>query len=143
MKEGVRKELFKTEDWLSVWLGFLIIILIFFGVKPQMPTFKWTTAGGFNRTLTESKPASLAFSFLLDPGLVRETKGILAGLRTVWFALAFTSIGLETRFTDLFGMGRGRPAIAFVGAQAFNVIWTLLLAYLLFGGFIFSTPRIQ
>ncbi|MDI7259405.1 MAG: putative sulfate exporter family transporter [Thermodesulfobacteriota bacterium] len=87
--------------------------------------------------------ASFVFSFLLDPGLVKETKGILAGLRTVWFALTFTSIGLETRFTELFGMGRGRPALAFIGAQAFNVIWTLILAYLLFGGFIFSTPVIQ
>lgn len=87
--------------------------------------------------------ASLAFSFLLDPGLVKETKGILGGLRTVWFALAFTSIGLETRFTELFGMGKGRPAVAFIGAQAVNVIWTLILAYLLFGGFIFSVPVIQ
>ncbi len=87
--------------------------------------------------------ASLVFSFLLDPGLVKETKGILGGLRTVWFALAFTSIGLETRFTELFRMGGGRPAIAFIGAQAFNVIWTLLLAYLLFGGFVFSVPSIK
>jgi len=87
--------------------------------------------------------ASLVFSFLLDPGLVEETKGILGGLRTVWFALAFTSIGLETRFTELFKMGGGRPAIAFIGAQTFNVIWTLILAYLLFGGFIFKVPVIQ
>lgn len=87
--------------------------------------------------------ASFAFSFLLDPGLVKETKGILGGLRTVWFALAFTSIGLDTRFTELFRMGGGRPAIAFIGAQAFNVIWTLILAYLLFGGFIFQVPAIQ
>jgi uncharacterized membrane protein YadS len=87
--------------------------------------------------------ASFVFSFLLDPGLVKETKGILGGLRTVWFALAFTSIGLETRFTKLFGMGKGRPIIAFIGAQALNIIWTLILAYLLFGGFIFSTPSIK
>ncbi|MDI6762625.1 MAG: putative sulfate exporter family transporter [Thermodesulfobacteriota bacterium] len=87
--------------------------------------------------------ASLVFSFLIDPGLVKETKGILSGLRTVWFALAFTSIGLETRFTELFKMGGGRPAIAFIGAQAFNIIWTLILAYLLFGGYIFPAPVIQ
>ena len=87
--------------------------------------------------------ASLVFSFLIDPGLVKETKGILGGLRTVWFALAFTSIGLETRFTELFGMGQGRPAAAFIGAQTFNIIWTLILAYLLFGGFIFSVPMIK
>ena len=28
----------------------------------------------------------------------KETKSLLSGLRTWWFALAFTSIGLETRF---------------------------------------------
>jgi len=87
--------------------------------------------------------ASFVFSFLLNPGLVKETKGILGGLRTVLFALAFTSIGLETRFTELFKMGGGRPAIAFIGAQTINVIWTLILAYLLFGGFIFKVPAIQ
>ena len=87
--------------------------------------------------------ASFVFSFFLDPGLVKETKGMLGGLRTVWFALAFTSIGLETRFTELFRMGGGRPAVAFIGAQTFNVIWTLILAYLLFGGFIFRIPAIQ
>jgi uncharacterized membrane protein YadS len=87
--------------------------------------------------------ASFIFSFFLNPRLVRETKGILGGLRTVWFALAFTSIGLETRFTELFKMGGGRPAVAFIGAQAFNVIWTLILAYLLFGGLIFRAPVIQ
>jgi len=87
--------------------------------------------------------ASFVFSLLLDPGVVKETKGVLGGLRTVWFALAFTSIGLETKFTELFKMGGGRPAIAFIGAQTVNVIWTLILAYLLFGGFIFKVPAIQ
>ncbi len=87
--------------------------------------------------------ASLLFSFVLNPRIVRETKGLLAGLRTIWFALAFTSIGLETRLSDLVGMERGRPAIAFIGAQAFNIIWTLLLAYLLFGGVIFPVPAIS
>ncbi|NWF92894.1 MAG: putative sulfate exporter family transporter [Syntrophaceae bacterium] len=87
--------------------------------------------------------ASFLFSFFLDPSLVKETKALLGGLRTVWFALAFVSIGLETRFTELFGMGKGRPAVTFVGAQVFNILWTLVLAYLLFGGFIFPLPAIQ
>ncbi len=87
--------------------------------------------------------ASLLFSFLLDPQMVKETKGILAGLRTIWFALAFTSIGLETRFSDLIEMEEGRPALAFLGAQVFNILWTLLLAYLLFGGLILPVPAIR
>jgi uncharacterized membrane protein YadS len=87
--------------------------------------------------------ASLVFSFLLSPPLVRETKALLAGLRTVWFALAFVSIGLETRFAGLVGMGKGKPALAFIIAQAFNVLWTLLLAWLLFGGRILPLPVLK
>jgi hypothetical protein len=34
-------------------------------------------------------------------------------------------------------MGGGRPALAFFIAQGVNVLWTLILAYLLFGGIIF------
>lgn len=84
--------------------------------------------------------ASLVFSFLIEPGLVKETRGLLSGLRTWWFALAFASIGLETRFRDLWGMESGRPAVAFVAAQGINLIWTLILAYLIFGGVIFPVP---
>jgi uncharacterized integral membrane protein (TIGR00698 family) len=84
--------------------------------------------------------ASLVFSFVLSPALVAETKSTLTSMRTMWFALAFTSIGLETRFTHLFRMDGGRPAVAFLIGQAVNVIWTLLVAYLLFGGILFSVP---
>lgn len=87
--------------------------------------------------------ASLVFSFLLDPALVKATKSTLSGLRTIWFAMAFVCIGLETKFTDLLTMQNGRPALAFVGAQTFNVIWTLILAFLLFGGLIFAAPEIK
>jgi uncharacterized membrane protein YadS len=86
---------------------------------------------------------SLLFSFVLSPGLVKQTKSLLGGLRTVWFALAFVSIGLETRFTKLVGMGQGKPALAFLAAQAFNVLWTLLLAFLLFGGKILPLPVLK
>ncbi len=86
--------------------------------------------------------ASLFFSFVLDPKTVNAVKGQLGALRTWWFALAFTCIGLETRFADLFKMGGGRPAVAFLGAQIFNIIWTLLLAYLIFGGVVFPGPRL-
>ncbi|HEY6366240.1 MAG TPA: putative sulfate exporter family transporter [Candidatus Binatia bacterium] len=87
--------------------------------------------------------ASVVFSFLLDEATVNATKGTLAGLRVVWFALAFTCIGLETRFTELVSMEGGRPAAAFLVAQAANVVWTLLLAFLLFGGILFSVPVLQ
>jgi len=84
--------------------------------------------------------ASLVFSFLVDAEVVKSTKTLIGGLRTWWFALAFTSIGLETKFTDLFAMEGGRPFLAFLGGQAVNLLWTLLLAYLIFGGVFFPAP---
>jgi uncharacterized membrane protein YadS len=114
-------------------------------------TFRKGNAGGerpSGRVIWERFPkfvlgfvaASVVFSFVLDPATVAATKGTLGALRTTWFALAFTCIGLETRLGDLVSMQRGRPAIAFVAAQTFNVAWTLALAFLLFGGVIFATP---
>jgi uncharacterized membrane protein YadS len=85
--------------------------------------------------------ASILFSFFLDPKTVDAVKGDLGGFRTFWFALAFTSIGLETRFGELAALGGGRPAAAFLIAQGFNILWTLLLAYLLFGGILFPAPK--
>ena len=87
--------------------------------------------------------ASVLFSFLLSADLVSGTRGALGELRTWWFALAFVCIGLETRFVELAATDRGRPALAFLGAQALNVFWTLVLAYLLFGGVLFPQPHIK
>lgn len=85
--------------------------------------------------------ASFLMSFVLSTTLVNDTKSVLTGMRTMWFGLAFTSIGLETRFVDLIKTGGGRPASAFLISQAFNVVWTLLLAYALFGGVLFEVPE--
>jgi uncharacterized integral membrane protein (TIGR00698 family) len=77
--------------------------------------------------------ASLLFSFVVSPETVSEVKGSLKSLQGLWFALAFTSIGLETNFKDLFGQQNKKPLYAFVIAQTFNVVVTLVIAMLLFG----------
>ncbi len=111
-------------------------------------TFKGTAPGAEKPTLMEIwyrfpkfvlgfLVSSVVFSFLVSPQTISAVKGSLNGLTVFWFALAFTSIGLETRFMDLATMGGGRPAVAFFVAQGLNVIWTLILAYLLFGGILF------
>ena len=87
--------------------------------------------------------ASILFSFLIPRTTGSQVSGILNSLRTVWFALAFVSIGIEARFADLFKMQGGRPALAFIGAQLFNILWTLLWAYLLFGGVLLPVPDIK
>ena len=83
---------------------------------------------------------SVLFSFVFSDALVDATSDLLKGVRTWLFALAFVCIGLETRVRDLVSMQGGRPAVAFVLAQGANVAWTLLLAWLLFGGSIFPVP---
>lgn len=79
--------------------------------------------------------ASLVFSFALSPEAVKAADKPLKGLREIWFAAAFVSIGLETKIGDLLSLGGGRPALAFVVGQAVNIGWTLALAVALFGGF--------
>ena len=87
--------------------------------------------------------ASLIFSFLIPADTTKQVNGMLNSLRTLWFALAFVSIGLEAKFSDLVKLQGGRPALAFTVAQVFNILWTLLWAYLLFGGKLFPVPDIK
>ena len=77
--------------------------------------------------------ASLIFSFLLDEETVSSVKGGIKSVQGLWFALAFTSIGLETKFSELFSQDNKKPLYAFVTAQTFNILITLVLAYFLFG----------
>ncbi len=131
----------------NVLIGVVAFMLAFWWVFRQgeqsgerpSPALIWNR---FPKFVLGFMVSSAVFSFLLEPEVVNATKGLLAGLRTVWFALAFTCIGLETRFTDLIRMEGGRPALAFLGAQAVNIVWALILAYLLFGGILFPVPAI-
>jgi uncharacterized membrane protein YadS len=86
---------------------------------------------------------SILFSFFIPATTTKQVGGMLNALRTIWFSLAFVSIGLEARFTDLVKLNGGRPALAFVGAQVFNILWTLLWAYLLFDGRFFPVPDLK
>ena len=77
--------------------------------------------------------ASLLFSFFISPDTIGLVKGSLKNLQGLWFALAFTSIGLETNFADLFSKQSKKPFYAFLIAQTFNVFITLIIAFYLFG----------
>jgi uncharacterized integral membrane protein (TIGR00698 family) len=76
---------------------------------------------------------SLMFSFVISPETNAGIKDSLKSLQGLWFALAFTSIGLETNFKDLFKQDNKKPLYAFLIAQTFNIIVTLVLAIALFG----------
>ncbi|WP_343694863.1 putative sulfate exporter family transporter [Flavobacterium sp.] len=111
----------------------------------------WTYSHNTSSEVIESKPtlkviwerfpkfvigfiaASLIFSFLISPETRDSAKDSLKNLQGIWFALAFTSIGLETNFKDLLSNNSRKPLYAFLIAQLFNVIVTLIIAFLLFG----------
>jgi uncharacterized integral membrane protein (TIGR00698 family) len=86
--------------------------------------------------------ASLVFSFLLSDETVKGARGPVNGVRTTLFAMAFVSIGLETHLGSLVTTGDGRPALAFLGGQAFNIAITLIVAYVLFGGLLVAVPAL-
>jgi anti-anti-sigma factor len=97
---------------------------------PGAPSF-W---GVFPKSILGFLAVSLAFSFAIPPATAGPALDVVAGLRDTVLALAFVSIGLETRFADMVRMERGRPAAAFILAQAVNALCALGLAMLLFGG---------
>ena len=77
--------------------------------------------------------ASIIFSFFIPVAQVAAVKDSLKSIQTLWFVLAFTSIGLETKFSDLFNSESRKPLYAFLIAQFFNIIVTLIVAWFLFG----------
>ena len=87
--------------------------------------------------------ASLLFSFVLMPTLGHEeVSGILKlskVLRGWFFCLAFVSIGLESNFKELASqMVGGKPIYLYIVGQSFNLILTLLMSWIAFGGIIFA-----
>jgi uncharacterized membrane protein YadS len=78
------------------------------------------------------------FSWLISDTMVTGTRATLTAIRTTLFAMAFVSIGLETSLGSLVTTDGGRPALAFLGAQTFNIVVTLVAAYVFFGGFPFA-----
>ncbi|MFA4979761.1 YeiH family protein [Sphingobacterium siyangense] len=76
--------------------------------------------------------ASLLFSFVINAEQINSVKAELKSIQGLWFALAFTSIGLETNFKELFVHNNKKPLYAFLIAQTFNIMLTLVIAILLF-----------
>lgn len=99
--------------------------------KREKPTLKiiWER---FPKFVVGFVAASLLFSFVVPQVQIDAVKDSLKSLQGLWFVLAFTSIGLETNFKDLFQHNNKKPLYAFLIAQTFNVIVTLVIALILF-----------
>ena len=90
--------------------------------------------------------ASLLFSFVLTPALggarIDAILDLTSDLRGWLFCLAFASIGLDSRLGELARRaGGGRPIQLYLTGQTFNLVLTLIAAWLAFGGVLFD--RIQ
>lgn len=84
--------------------------------------------------------ASAIFSIL-------QTKGVLTlnssgkiietamakNFSTFFFSLSFVCIGMDTRLKDIVSRENRNSLFAFLGAQIFNIIVTMLIAWLMFG----------
>lgn len=124
---------------------------VLLGIAAFAISVYWTYTKNKSSEVIESKPtlsiiwerfpkfvlgfigASLLFSFFVLPEVRDQVKDSLKNLQGIWFALAFTSIGLETNFKDLLNSNSKKPFYAFLLAQTFNVIITLIIAFILFG----------
>lgn len=82
--------------------------------------------------------ASVVFSFLMEPATAKALGTPVKALRETLFSIAFVAIGLETDFRKVFGKENSRYTATFLIAQLFNILVTLLVAYLLFGKYEFS-----
>ncbi len=77
--------------------------------------------------------ASLLFSFAFDAETGKELSRVAnKGARGLLFSLAFVCIGLETDFRYIFKKENTKYIWSFLTAQAFNILLTLLVAWLLF-----------
>ena len=77
--------------------------------------------------------ASLIFSFAFDADTGKELSRVAnRGARGLLFSLAFVCIGLETDFRYIFKKENAKYIWSFLTAQTFNIILTLLIAWLLF-----------
>lgn len=77
--------------------------------------------------------ASLVFSFMFDVGEAKAIGKITKGFTNTLFSIAFVCVGLETKFSDIFSRENRKTLWAFLSAQGFNIIVTLVVAYLMFG----------
>ena len=123
---------------------------VLLGIAAFFISIYWTYSKSLDENMQQEKPtlkiiwerfpkfvigfviASLLFSFVVSSETIDTVKDSLKSLQGLWFALAFTSIGLETNFKDLFQHSNKKPLYAFLIAQFFNIIVTLIIALLLF-----------
>ncbi len=123
-------------------IAFLIAVfwVIYFSSSEDQRPGLWVIWNRFPRFILGFVAASLVASFLVVPLIGSEAMDakvdLANGFRGWFFCLAFLCIGLETDFRSLWEqIEGGKPLILYVVGQAFNVLFTLLMAWLVFRNF--------
>lgn len=138
----------------NILIGFIAFgVAIFFTTKIDVQEKKESVGIGviwerFPKFIIGFIAASLLFSFVLQPTLgVEQTGDIIKHLGQFknWaFALAFTSIGLETNFKELGQkIEGGKPIALYIIGQLFNIALTYFAVWVLLSGRFFPIPSIQ
>ena len=138
----------------NILIGFVALgIAVFFTTKVDRSAADGQKVGvgeiwqRFPKFILGFIAASMIFSFIMQPTFgIEETNKVIKALKEYqnWaFALAFTSIGLETNFKELCGQVQGgKPFQLYIVGQVFNLILTFVIAWLLLCGKIFPVPTI-
>ena len=66
-------------------------------------------------------------------GAMVKYKAIAKNFQGIFFSIAFVCIGLETRFKEIFNKENRASLKAFLTAQTFNIIFTFIVAVVIFG----------
>jgi len=91
--------------------------------------------------LLASALSSFVFVPLLGSDSTEAITKVTKGFRGWLFAMAFVSIGLESNFRRLTEqLVGGKPILLYAAGQSVNVLLTLLVAWLAFGGVLFPSP---
>lgn len=136
----------------NILIGFIAFaIAIFFATKVDRTGDRTVGAGEIWNRLPKFilgfLAASLIFSFVLSPVCGAETTAAIQDcfkqFQTWCFALAFTSIGLETNFKEMAAQfSGGKPLVLYIVGQLFNLVLTYFVCWLLLSGNFFPIPNI-
>ena len=66
-------------------------------------------------------------------GTMIKYKALAKNFQGIFFSIAFVCIGLETRFKEIFTKENTPSLKAFLTAQTFNIIFTFIIAVIIFG----------
>ena len=79
-KQGIDwTTLWKKDDWMSVWIGFLILIIFMAGATFKLPGWKWMTDGAFSEKISGY---SKKVDALAKDAEAKGEEGLKAGRRT-------------------------------------------------------------